>query len=59
MRKSRLLVAGASGCREPEVESERSSPVRPTETRVMPVLNLEYDHHVCPQCRKERGTDAP
>ena len=53
-----FLVAGASGCREPEVKSERSSPACPTcktETRVMPVLGLEYDHHVCPQCRKEQG----
>jgi hypothetical protein len=35
-------------------------PTCKTQTRAIPVLGLEYDHHVCPRCRKEQGSsDLP
>lgn len=49
-----FLLGVALGCREPEVVAETASPVCPTckdQTKVMPLLGLEYQSHECRECK--------
>lgn len=57
-----LLLGGSPGCREPEVTSESPSTVCPTckdQTKVMPLLGLEYESHTCPKCHSTSGPGFP
>lgn len=58
-----LLLGGAPGCGQPEVVAESASPVCPAckdQTKVMPLLGLEYVSHECPECHTStRYADLP